>query len=299
MKTEIEHDPRKVAVVVTTHYPTWRNEPVTNIADTVQVRGSLGVEFIQNANEVGYQVVVVDSGNSSPAFLEQLPVRVHLVKSDRPNLAWQKRLGIIAASEIDGVTIIHRNEPEKVDYVQYFPDFCRPLETGNTDIVVGNRRDTEFREYYPNYGYLSEMQFTRTYLHMLEKAGILPKGAYLDLYSGPITFLNKPEVVEPFLMRFKYTGTPESFKKRHLEQDGWSPTQVFGIVIGLHRGLRVTAVEVPFRYDPTQRQNEEHPDLIEQYKQKRLLQRIGGLNLGVLLIDHLLNRPTNQFELEH
>lgn len=298
MKPEAKHDPNTVAIVVTTHYPTWRDEPVTNITNTVQVRGSLGVEFIQNANEAGYQVVVVDSGNSSPAFLEQLPSRTHLVKSDRPNLAWQKRLGIIAASAIGGVTIIHRNEPEKVDYIQYLPAFCQPIERDEADIVIGNRRDEEFRASYPDYGYESEMQFTRTYLHMLEKAGILPEGVYFDLYSGPITFLNNPEVVEGFLARFRYTGSPESYARRHLEQDGWSHTQIFGALIGLHRGLRVTSVEVPFRYAPTQKENEMHPDLIEQFKQKRALQRIGGLNLGVLLIDYLLNCPTNQFELE-
>lgn len=293
-----QFNPDRVAIVLTTHYPGWRDEPLVDVADTIQVRGHLGKEFIERAAREGYQTVVVDSGKSSDTFLGKIPTGIHLCFAEVANLALQKRLGVDEASRLNGVEIIFRIEPEKIDYLNHLPAICQPLVSGEADIVVGNRRDEEFRESYPDYGYASEMEFNRIYHYILQKAGILPKGVYFDLYSGPIAFLNKPSVVEPFLMRFKYTGTPESFKRRHLEQDGWSYVQIFGVLIGLHRGLRVTGIEIPFSYSPTQKLNEEHPDLKREFIRKRVLQRIGGLNLGIQLIRFLLNHPKNQFEEE-
>ncbi len=290
--------PEEIGVVVSTLYPTWHEGQLEDLSDVSKVRGDLGLWFIKTAHSAGYRVVVAESGSSNP-FLQEIPKGVTVVNLEKPSMAPGKKMGIRVASELEGVRYIFRSEAEKHDVVNYLPQLMEPLYRGEADIVVGKRGEPQFQESYPDYGYESETATNRGYAGILRAAGLLGEGEELDLFSGFIALRNTKDVVNLFMKRYRYTGPRETEAEKASNIEGWSNCQIFPVIEALYSGLRVAQVEVPFRYAPTQRDNEMLPINIEAFKAKRRAQRL-GCNLEAELLVQYLQHPNNlDVQLEH
>lgn len=51
-----EIEPNEVAITFSTFYQTWSEGELTDVSDTVKVRGDLGLQFITEAHRAGYRV---------------------------------------------------------------------------------------------------------------------------------------------------------------------------------------------------------------------------------------------------
>lgn len=281
--------PEEIGVVMSTFYPTWHEGRLEDLSDVSKVRGDLGLWFIETAHSAGYRVVVAESGSSNP-FLQAIPKGVTVINLEKPGMAPGKKMGIRVASELEGVRYIFRSEPEKHDVVNYIPQLVEPLYENEADIVVGKRGEPQFQESYPDYGYESETATNRGYANILQGAGLLEEGEELDLFSGFIALRNIPDVVNLFMKRYRYVGPRETEAEKASNIEGWSNCQIFPVIEALRSGLRVAQVEVPFRYAPTQRDNEMLLDNIETFMAKRRAQRL-GCNLEAEWLIGYFNTP--------
>ncbi|QQG47078.1 MAG: hypothetical protein HY044_02970 [Candidatus Woesebacteria bacterium] len=280
-------NPDEVAVCIATQYKDWTPGNI-DLSNETRTRGYLALGLIREAAHHGYRVIIADTGSSNP-FLEELKIyrNVTIVNDkDMSNFAKQKKAAIEAASEINGVKYIFRIEPEKVDSITHIPAHVELLLQSQADVVVGKRRSQEFEASYPDYGFTIENETNRQMNEHLRNNGILKDGEEdLDLYSGLIAFKNNPAVVELFTRRFKPAGG-EQIDPKIL--DSWMNAQVYGVVLALHKGLKVKQVEVPFWYAGLQKLNELHPNKVSSFKDKRIMQQKVGSD-GVQLLAETLS----------
>jgi hypothetical protein len=241
---------------------------------------------MREAAYLGYRVVMADGG-SSEAFLDQAKEFPNVtVVDERSTFGKQKRAAIQTASEMEGAKYIFRNEPEKVDAISHLSAFIEPLFQSEADLVIGKRRDAEFRQSYPDYGYVLENGTNDLINKHLRENGILKDSdPDLDLYSGLIAFKNTPELIALFVQRYTYIGNEELHP---MTLEGWMHAQIYGAVLALQKGMKVRQVEVPFWYANAQKLNEVHPQKIDGFKQKRVMQQDVG-NKGVQLLAETLS----------
>lgn len=204
--------------------------------------------------------VVINDGDSSKEFKDELIKRKIIVEARiGEGRATARRQLIEYSSHIPGARVVVRVEPEKVSLVnECVPRLIEPILRNEADIVVPKRQQDLFYSSYPDYMYKSEMYANKKYNDILHESKILPAKEEFDFFFGPVVFNNKPKISKLFLESFDLNLKKESVvgARKYLNSDDFFNSQILGVVKALSIGIRVTSIEIPFRYPITQKENE-------------------------------------------
>lgn len=273
-----------VAIAVSTYYPTWYKGELQSIQDTDKVRGDLALEFAKIGSEMGLHLVITD-GASSLDFQEALSSIQHItvLRRDKLKRSPARRAAIIEASRLSGIKVIIITEPEKTSLLMDCLSFIiNPLVKEEADFII-SRRDTELtKATYPLFQVASEIEANRAYNALLREKGLLTTSQDLDFYFGSSAFVNNPTIISLYMHKFALKLEDSPIPEEFTDPEEYSDTLLFPIVFGLKEKIKIKSIDVPFRYPPLQRSNEEANK--EVFVEKRKMQRIGGL----LQLQHLL-----------
>ena len=276
-----EIDLGTIGIALITRYPKWYDGKLRSIRDTDKVRGDLALQFIREATKRGCSLVVVE-GESSLHFYEALKTfendHVHIVKRQVKKRSPSKRLAIKKLMEDKHIKAIIPTEAEKFSLItDCLSALVAPVLSNNADIVIPKREENLFKLTYSGYMYVSELEGNRLYNELLKTNGLLPKTIEdLDMFFGPRVIKNEKKIVNLFLKRYSFQIGETEFPREYFDPEQLSGTTFFPIVQALKNKLRVTSIEVPFRYPKLQKENEE-TGVIELFIEKRRAQRLGLL----------------------
>src|SRR3989344_7286012 len=204
---KLKADPSCVAITLSTCYPKWYRGKLQSIKHTDKIRGDLAFELLHKANQLGYQVVVVDA-RSSRSFRKELSLllRVKIVNRTSIKRSPAKRLAFKLASKLEGVRVIVYTDPEKVSFVsRRIPYVTNPIIEDRADIIVPKRNPELFKSTYPNYQFGSEMEGNRLYNEQLKMNNLQhPHDDELDMFFGPKVFRNEPNIVNLFMKQYRF-----------------------------------------------------------------------------------------------
>lgn len=278
-------DCKQIALCGSTYYPQWYSGKIQSVAHTDKVRGDLVLEFAKEGVKNGCRVVLVDGG-SCPQFLEELSniKGATLIEELSPKRSPNRRLAISTSSQIPGVKVIILTEPEKVSLITDCLELlAKPILDGSAKIVVAKRNSELFKTTFPNYYFESETEANALYNEYLKSHGLLKDRENLDIFFSPKALANEPAVLKVFMEKFQLELGGFVVPRDYFDPEEISDTVFFPVVLALKLGLKVVSVEIPFKYPPLQKENEEVGDR-EFFIAKRRAQRLG------LLVDlsHLL-----------
>jgi len=238
---------------------------------------------------MGCSITVVDGG-SSKEWLNHLPVAARVINFKERNFGKQKARAIHEAAKASGARVILRTEAEKSDVLNHLEDLSRPILLGEADVVIGSRREPEFRDSYPPYAYRAEQRTKKKLNEVVRLAGLRSgTDPDIDFYSGFDVYRNDEDVLSITRRRYKYVGRKGIYSSEREALDGWFHSQVAAIIEAMAKGFRVSSVEIPFKYDEKQRLNEEHDANIEVFEEKRLRQVRVAVLPAIQLIRYLSN----------
>ena len=264
-----------IAIILTTLYPKWYRGKLRSIKHTDKVRGDIALQTIHAAQKKGYQVLVAD-GKSSKTFRKELEKieNITLIKKRSSHKLKAKRQLIKAFVKKPEVKIIILTEPEKLSLItDCIPLIVNPLLNNHADIVIPKRNESLFQKTYTSYQHVSETEGNLLYNEILRANGLLKLDEDdLDIFFGPLAFINTPQVRSLFLhiksnILFKNSTTHFKFTDEY---------DYFPVVRALKKGLRVRSVDVPFSYPSIQKMNEENGPK-ELFVEKRKNQRLSIL----------------------
>lgn len=286
---EVLFDPRSIAIVTGTFYPTWYEGEAKDPLSVDKLRGDLALESFRSAQKQNFQLMVVDGGSSDEfkIALEQNNVYFEMQKQ-KGGYSPARRQGIERAETLQGVKVIGQTEPEKV----YVVSNC--IETGSLPIlkneadIVVLKRDEESFSTYPKLQAQQEQKANKLYNDILRAHGLLKDDDLdLDFWFGQRFFANTPQLTELFKTTYQYRkDSTELDKKVNVEM--YSNIQYFPIVGALHRGLRVKSVLVPYRHPQIQTRFEEGN---LDFDKKRYVQRRTIITELVNFIRYLEGSP--------
>lgn len=287
--SETLFNPRSIAIVTGTFYPTWYEDDAKGPLSADKLRGDLALQSFQSAQQQNFQLVVVDGG-SSEAFkraLEQNSFYFELQK--QKGFSSARRQGIERAQILQEVKVIVQTEPEKVSMVSNcIQPASLPILKNEADIVIPKRDEESFLTY-PKLQAEQEQKVNKLYNAILRKHKLLKEDDpdLDDIYWAQRFFANKPEITELFMKTYQYhRGNTKLDEKVNVEM--YSNIQFFPIVEALHRGLRVNSVLVPYLHPQIQTAFEEGN---LEFDTKRHVQRRTIITELVNFIRYLENSP--------
>lgn len=292
---ETENHNSSIAVCVITYYPRWYKGKIHSVYHTDKVRGDLALDFIKLAKDKGCQMVVVD-GKSSADFQQELVniPSINILRRKSLRRSPSKRQAIKFAASLPGIKIIITTEAEKVSLITDCLDLIvKPLLGDEADIIIPNRDEKLFKQTYPGYMYESELEGNDLYNEYLKSHGLLEEDQFLDMFFGPRSFRNDPKVIRLFMKRFKISLGGFTLPREYFDPEELSDTSFFPVVQALKKGLRVMAVEVPFKYPSLQKENEDIGDK-ETFVGKRRSQRLGLLVELTHFLAYLEKNPSSR-----
>ena len=264
------------AVVCITSYPRWYRGKLRSIKHTDKIRGDIALEFFCESLTRGCNMIVSDEGSSKTfrKAVKNLPEIIFInrrVKKRSP----AKRHAIERAIAISGIRAIVLTEPEKLSLItDCLPQILEPVLSGQADIVVPNRKEALFKSTYPYYQYESESEGNRMYNEELRSHALIPVvQSDLDMFFGPRVFSTKKSVISLFMKSYHFTIAHMTFPHWYFDVESFSNTLYFPVIMALKKKMRITGVEVPFRYPELQKHNEERGER-ELFLEKRKAQRI-------------------------
>lgn len=270
-------DPGKIGIAVITSYPKWYRGRLKSIKHIDKVRGDLALEFAQKAIEQGFRLVIAD-GKSTKTFRKEMQAipGLTLVKRKTRSSGEGKRIALEKIIAIAGVEVIVLTEPEKVSLItDCMRQITLPLLEDRADVVVPKRNDALFKATCPRYMYESEVEGNAIYNEALRANDLLPKDLYdLDTFFGPRALRNEKHITALFKRKYQFVGM--SLLEKLYDPDIYSHVLYFPIVNALRKKLRVSSVEVLFRYPHLQKENEDVGQR-ELFIAKRSLQRVSIL----------------------
>lgn len=271
---EVLFDPRSIAIVTGTFYPTWYEGDAKDPLSVDKLRGDLALQSFQSAQQQNFQLTVVDGG-SSDAFkkaLEQSDVYFEMQKQ-KGGYSPARRQGIERAETLQGVKVIVQTEPEKVSIVSdCIQPASLPILKDEADIVVLKRDEESFLTY-PKLQAQQEQKANKLYNKILRAHGLLKDNdSDLDFWFGQLFFANKPQIRELFMATYQYSKDNTALDKK-INVEMYSNIQFFPIVEALNRGLRVKSILVPYMHPQIQTAFEEgNLDFdIKRYVQRRTI----------------------------
>lgn len=255
---EVLFDPRSIAIVTGTFYPTWYEGDAKDPLSSDKLRGDLALQTFKSARKQNFQLVVVDGG-SSDAFkiaLEQNNVYFEMQKQ-KGGYSPARRQGIERAEAPQGVKVIVQTEPEKVSVVSdCIKSASLPILKNEADIVIPKRDEESFLTY-PKLQVQQEQKANKLYNAILRAHGLLKDDdSDLDFWFGQRFFANKPQLTELFKTAYRYNKDNTALDKK-VNVEMYSNIQFFPIVEALHKGLRIRSVLVPYRHPQIQTAFEE------------------------------------------
>ncbi|MEK7629876.1 MAG: hypothetical protein AAB432_00635 [Patescibacteria group bacterium] len=234
----------RVLVVTTTMYQ--------NIEE---VRFKLACEFVRQAIEKGYQVLIIDNSPENIISDVLQAIGATVVDGKGRSFQEQRRLAFeLAADEKKKqlISAIIWSEPEKVQIIKYIPEIIAPIITGQADVVIPSRSEKAWRSY-PSFQQKTEKLINFTYC---ELTGILADPSF-----GPEAY--SPDASQVFV---------DCFSKNYGQKLPSPYLQAIAPIEAFARGLRVSAVYIDFEYPPEQKTEEEGPRFLEMVE-KRLQQQ--------------------------
>lgn len=257
----LEIHPTSVAIATTTYYPKWYRGKLRSIKHTDKVRGDLALEFMQKAQSIGYQLVVVD-GKSSRSF--RLALLAHkgikkIVARKIMKRSPARRQAIATAAKLPGVTIIALTEPEKISLLtDCLPLAALPIVNNTADLVIPKRDNTLFGKTYPLYMYELEAQANKFFNEILRSHGFLKSNTEdFDIFFGPRIIKNETKIVRLFMKKYHGVVEDPSFQNIYYGPEEYSNTLYFPLVLSFIKKLRIANITVPFIYPKIQKDNEE------------------------------------------
>lgn len=290
-------DATQIALCASTFYPKWYSGKIQSLQHTDKVRGDLVIEFAQKGRALGCQVVFVDGGSAKEWMNEIAKIAgVLLTRKKYPKRSPNRRLAIKEGAKLPNVKVIVLTEPEKVSLVtDCLEDLTRPIFDGGADIVVAKRNEELFKQTFPSFYYESEIEANALYNEYLRSHNLLKDTEDLDIFFSPKAFANEPKVVGVFMKRFSLKLGGFIVPRDAFDPEEISDTGMFPAVLALKKKLRVKSVEVPFKYPPLQRENEEIGDR-EFFLAKRRAQRLGLLLDIIHLLAFLEKNPGSRLK---
>lgn len=292
---EVFFDPKSLAIVTGTFYPTWYEGDARNPLSVDKLRGDLALQTFKSAQEKKFQIMVVDDG-SSDAFkkaLEQSSVYFEMQKQ-KEGAGLARRQGIERAETLQGVKVIVQTEPEKLSMVSdCIQPASLPILKNEADIVVAARNNQSFSTY-PQYQARQEQKANALYNKILRSRGLLKEGSPdLDFWFGQRFFANRPEITELFKEIYQFNKGNTAIDKL-INVEMYSNVQFFPVVAALHKGLRVKSVEVPYKHPQAQTASEEgNPS----FDRKRDIQKRAITVELIHFIRHLESSPKSRLSL--
>lgn len=294
--SEVLFNPKSVAIVTGTFYPTWYEGKPHDLLSSDKLRGDLAFSTFSLAKNKGYNLVVIDGG-SSDAFtkaLEQQNVYFEIQKQKGGNSP-ARRQGIERAETLQGVKVIVQTEPEKVSMVSdCIQSASLPILKDGVDIVVATRNEQGFSTY-PRYQSQQEQRANSLCNKILRSRGLLKiNDPDLDFWFGARFLINKTEVTVLFKEVFQFNKGNTAIDKL-INVEMYSNVQFFPIVRALYSGLKVKSVEVPYKHPQAQTAfEEENPS----FDRKRDIQRRTITTELIHFIRYLENSPKSRLSLD-
>lgn len=254
-------DPASIAIATTTYYPKWYRGKLRSVKHTDKVRGDLALEFMQKAQSIGCQLVVVD-GKSSRSFRLELLEHKGINKIVARKIMKRspaRRLAIATAAKLPGVTIIVLTEPEKISLLKDCLSLSiKPIIDNKADIVVPKRDDTLFGNTYPLYMYELEVQANKFFNEILRFHRLFKSNTEdFDIFFGPRIIKNEAKIVRVFMKKYHGVVEDPSFYHMYYGPEDYANTLYFPLVFGFIKKLRIASITVPFSYPTIQKDNEE------------------------------------------
>lgn len=277
-KVEAEFfDRRSIGVATTTKYEKWFPLAIgaeRDIRDIDGIRGDLALETLREAARNGFQVVVVDSRDSTNAFKEELArvrdeLGISVQEEQESSMSAGRRQAFEAIGNLDGVKVISWIEPEKVSMVNNLIQAARPILNDEADIVIPARDERAFSRY-PEYQVVYEKAGNRKFNRFLKEHELLPQEApTLDLWFGPRLFKNDPDIRSLFqhtwaLDHTRLDGTVKENRDENTAMDPelW-PNATFLPIVGaleyykrLAKKPRIVSMTVSYEHPEIQTKSE-------------------------------------------
>jgi len=211
----------KIVVATTTFYPLD--------SESSKIRACLAIDLMKKVKEKGYPLVVAEDGSSSE-FLNLLKENnVEYVFQTEKGLGAGKRLAISEACKLGDIILLL--EPEKSPLIDFAEDLCKPLLSGEADLVIPKRKSLSS---YPLFQQKSETLLNDFWKNVT--------GTDLDIDFGPRVMTK--ETAQYFL---SYNGT---------FGDRWESI-FLPVIDAIRDNKKVLSVEVDYIHPKVQRENEE------------------------------------------
>jgi hypothetical protein len=282
-------DPKSIAIVTGTLYPAWYEGDAKDPLSVDKLRGDLALQTFQSAQQRSFNIFDVDGG-SSEAFKKVLKQNniYFEIQNQGGGQGPARRQGLnIAESNVE-VSVICQTEPEKISIVSDCIEIASlPILKNDADIVMPARNIQSFSTY-PQYQAEQEQKANALYNKILRSHGLLKENdPDLDFSFGPKFLANKPEVTELFKEIYQFKkGITAIDAKVNVEM--YSNPLLFPVVAALHKGLRVKAIEVPYRHPRAQTTFEEGSP---SFDRRRDTQRRTIITELINFIRYLENSP--------
>jgi hypothetical protein len=231
---------KDLIIITSTLYPPIQDKVVTS-------RRQIGLEFFNKAKDLGIRCIVNDGG-SDESFLTELRKFENVEFKVTPNLNMGAgtREAIARALAHTEIPYFMWTVPEKPDLLNnsVLNSLISKLRSNQADIVLANRQDLQSKtstvsESMPELQRKLELRANKRANALFSKSPG-QENQYLDLWFG-VKMMNR-DGLQPFL---HYRS----------ELDKWD-TVVTPVLEAYKSGKRVVAVEVPYKYDPAQKQHE-------------------------------------------
>lgn len=207
----------------------YKEDPVS------QVREKLAIKLLENARNLGVNVVVVDGG-SNETFLQRVRVlpNVSLVVDPSLKMGESRRKALQVAREQFHSPFYMWVEPEKDALItaESLETMVAPLRENSTDMVVPKRKSLETLP--PLQAKLEQRANKRA--SKITYGEEKNENEVLDMWFGPKLF---NETVSEYFARY------------HGKLDKWEAV-LKPIINAYHDGKRIASVEVNYEYDPSQ-----------------------------------------------
>ncbi|NOY89496.1 MAG: glycosyltransferase family 2 protein [FCB group bacterium] len=289
--SELEINPKDIAVVTTTFYSNWSSQRIGKQNQVDNVRGDLAIQTLSAAQDVGYRMVVIDGG-SSRAFIETLQeLGIEVKPESERGMSPSRQQGFKEATELP-VRAIVWTEPEKISLVRdCLPRAISPILHNEADIVVPSRTDSSFKTY-PPYQATYERRANTLWNEILRRRGLLPKTTPdLDVWFGPKIFRNDDALTQLFLRQYKFAGGRSKLHEI-VKPELWPNATFLPIIAALHQGYRVTSVPVPYAHPAQQTAVEIDSDKFRRKRQVQLRNIITSTIEFIRLLEQDSQKPS-------
>ncbi|MBL7148070.1 MAG: glycosyltransferase [Nanoarchaeota archaeon] len=228
----------KITIATTTFYN-------PNLEDDIH-RAKIAKNSIRTANNLGYEIVIVDGGSSEELLKEFEKYGARVYSQTSKGMGKSRRQAIREAYNI-GREVVAWAEPEKESYISQIVKTAEPIIKDSADLVVPKRKSLE--------SYPAAQQYAEPLGNLFWKD---LTGYDLDMWFGPRTW--KKEISDYFL---NYNGE---------YGDLWDSIFI-PVMNAIIDGKKIISINVEYTHPKKQTEMEEH-DLKFHWKRIKQLNNL-------------------------